>query len=391
MQIFIALLATAIASIVITYACNSFEEAAEFLGQNMPEGVKGATLHAIGSSLPELLTTTFLLFLYHDLDGFSAGIATCAGSAIFNSIIIPSLCIIAVLMWGVKSANGTRKKIKYIEIKQSTILRDGFFLILSSLVLIYFLSNTILTWQMGLGLIGIYLLYFGYLFFEIKKHKKSDNHAKRKAEKHAHISERHEKGKDKSFLKALYTFDFNKLLFDDQALTHFRAWVVLACSVFVIAVACYFLAESVYLASDALNVAPYFTAVILAAAATSVPDTILSVKDSLNGEFDDAIANAFGSNIFDIAVGIGLPLFIYSLFFGNVTLAASTGSDGSAIQALQIFLLIITSLVLLVFLLNRKVGLDKAILLLALYGVWLLYIIGSAFNIGWVQTVFFWI
>eukprot|EP01047_Picozoa_sp_COSAG01_P114438 COSAG01_NODE_43112_length_433_cov_0.772455_1_plen_71_part_01 len=53
-------------------------------------------------------------------------------------------------------------------------------------------------------------------------------------------------------------------------------------------------------AAEALDVAPYFTAVILGAAASSVPDTIISYKDAMKGDYDDAIANAIGSNIFDI-------------------------------------------------------------------------------------------
>lgn len=59
-------------------------------------GIRGASIEAVASSLPELFTTLFLLFVFHDEDGFSAGIATCAGSAIFNAALIPAICIIAV-------------------------------------------------------------------------------------------------------------------------------------------------------------------------------------------------------------------------------------------------------------------------------------------------------
>ena len=41
-----------------------------------------------------------------------------------------------------------------------------------------------------------------------------------------------------------------------------------------------------------MGIPSYFTAVVLAAAATSVPDTVLSVKDARKGEYDDAVANA---------------------------------------------------------------------------------------------------
>ena len=75
---------------IIKFACDSFEGASDHLGKKvykMKPGIRGATIEAIASSLPELFTTLFLLFLYHDTDGFSAGIATCAGSAVFNAAV----------------------------------------------------------------------------------------------------------------------------------------------------------------------------------------------------------------------------------------------------------------------------------------------------------------
>ena len=48
---------------------------------------------AYGDRFPPYL---FLLFAHQDQDGFSAGIATCAGSALFNGAVIPAICIFAV-------------------------------------------------------------------------------------------------------------------------------------------------------------------------------------------------------------------------------------------------------------------------------------------------------
>ncbi|HAA58723.1 MAG TPA: pseudouridine synthase, partial [Myxococcales bacterium] len=59
-----------ITSVVIMYACDSFELASKKLGETFPKGIRGATINAVGSSLPELFTSFFLLFLYHNKDGF---------------------------------------------------------------------------------------------------------------------------------------------------------------------------------------------------------------------------------------------------------------------------------------------------------------------------------
>jgi len=50
-----------ICSIIIAKACDVFEAATDYIGRNLNDGVKGATLNAIGSSMPEFLTTVFFL------------------------------------------------------------------------------------------------------------------------------------------------------------------------------------------------------------------------------------------------------------------------------------------------------------------------------------------
>ena len=63
---------------------SSFDLAANFLTRNWGEGLKGPTVNAIASSLPELLITFMFLFYFGNLEGFSAGYATIIGSSIFN-------------------------------------------------------------------------------------------------------------------------------------------------------------------------------------------------------------------------------------------------------------------------------------------------------------------
>ena len=63
-----------------------------------------------------------------------------------------------------------------------------------------------------------------------------------------------------------------------------------------------------------LDIPILFVAVILASAATSVPDTVISVRDAKQGNYNDAISNALGSNIFDICFALGLPLFLFCIF-----------------------------------------------------------------------------
>ena len=61
-----------------------------------------------------------------------------------------------------------------------------------------------------------------------------------------------------------------------------------------------------------LGIPVMFVALILASAASSFPDTIISMKDAKKGNYDDAISNALGSNIFDVCFALGLPMLIFT-------------------------------------------------------------------------------
>ena len=83
MDLVLAILLVLVSMVLIMFNCDAFEPAADFLGTEvykLAPGVRGASIEAVASSLPELFTTMFLLFLFDDEDGFAAGIATAAGS-----------------------------------------------------------------------------------------------------------------------------------------------------------------------------------------------------------------------------------------------------------------------------------------------------------------------
>lgn len=382
-----------ICSIIIMYACNSFEAASEHLGRKvykMPSGVRGATIEAIGSSLPELFTTAFLLFMFNDLDGYAAGIATCAGSAVFNAVIIPSLCIIAVCTRGV-TIKGVVTKIKTINLERRVTLRDGAFFIGAEILLIYFLGGSTLFWWMGGALMGFYLIYFGYLMWETYVHRAGLQTEEEDDDDDGEVEEK----KQRPMIIKILTLDFNGIYFGGREFTHGSAWVVLLSATGFIALASYFLSEAVMASAKAMDVPPYFTAVILAAAATSVPDTVLSVKNALKGDYDDAVSNAVGSNIFDICVALGLPLFLYGLINGNVVLNSS-GDSSAEVQELRIVLIIVSVAVVGLFLFGKRagsavqIGLRKGYVLMAIYIMWTTFIIGSALDWAWLNSLTAW-
>ena len=378
-----ALIVLVLAAIVLVYACDAFDNAAQYLGRSMKPGVKGATINAVGSSLPELFTTAILLFgpVYAPAlfgaraDGFSAGIATCAGSAVFNAVIIPACCLGAVLYYGVERKDGSRKKISLVELNKRVALRDAVFFVLAELVLLAFLSNSTMVWWMGLALTAVYVVYITFtLRLGFAEEQRDDQD-----------EDDDQPGAGAGLLGLKWLLDFNARLFGGQAFSSGRAWVVLLCAVIVIGVACSGIAWSVEASARFFDVEPYFTAVILAAAATSVPDTILSVKDALRGKYDDAVANAIGSNIFDITVCLGVPLLAYGLIEGDVVLA-HTGAAAD-VQVLQWVLLGMSLVVIAMFVLGRGLGRGAAITLVGLYAAWSVFVVGRGADAAWTHPI----
>lgn len=64
---------------VLKYSCDLFEQSAGFLGRNMPAGIKGATVNAVGSSMPEMMSCFAILFFYNDPALFAIALGITAG------------------------------------------------------------------------------------------------------------------------------------------------------------------------------------------------------------------------------------------------------------------------------------------------------------------------
>lgn len=66
-----------------------------------------------------------------------------------------------------------------------------------------------------------------------------------------------------------------------------------------------------------VEVSPIFMGLIVLAVGTSVPDAMGSMIAARSGEANMAIANAIGSNVFDILIGLGVPWFMRGLLIGE--------------------------------------------------------------------------
>ncbi len=370
-MIFLSLFLIIVCCLIIWRASDGFEAASEYIGRNMNEGVRGATINAIGSSIPELFTTVFFLFILKDKDGFAGGIGTTAGSAIFNGMIIPAVVILIVVL---------KKVSNYVEVSPKVILRDGISLLIAEFILIYILGGSSLNWAHGLVLMLVYAVYVIYMLGSMKKLENSD-------EIEEETEEEIEDEKNGSAVKNLLTLNLEPVFIKSE-IDSKNAWALLLTSMVVIGAACLLLVKSCEWLGESLHIPIYFVAVILASAATSVPDTILSMKDAKKGNYDDAVSNALGSNIFDVCFALGLPLFLFSIIYGPIEMSPETVEN---VTELRILLLILTFIAFVIFIIRKKLGKVQAFLLLGIYVAFTVFIIGKAEGSAIAESISTWL
>ena len=280
-------------------------------------GIRGATINAIASSFPELVTTIIFLVILGDSVGFVSGMFTVAGSSVFNVFVIPGVMIFTVFL-------KNRKSLKNHD--RSLVLRDGLWLLFIQTIIYFIIRSGSFSFWHGALLMFIYVLYILMLF---KNNKKSED-------EDCYFSPETRRTLNTKFIFGLIG----------------------------VGVGCFYLVEICVKLGTEFNLGVPIIALVIAASATSVPDTFLSVRDAKQGKTDDAISNAFGSNIFDLCIALGLPLFIYGLLKGDIFLGESMVDSLSTIW---LVLMGMTFISLLVMYFSRSLNILQSIILISCY------------------------
>lgn len=397
-------------SIVIKEACDPFADAAQWVGDTLhiPGSVRGATLDAIASSMPELFSGIFFVVvavaalgdageaerIAAGSEGYGSTIATCAGSAVYNMILIPAFCALMISF--------SRPSRPTIDIESEVITRDGFWFVFCEIVLIVFLFNNQMDWWMGLVFLGLYGVYILQLVRDARVYRKnlplivghlqSQGSNANTEDVVAHFQREGVRVNESLVEKARdrlqgeeedeETPDSAGALFGFWGipLTGWSAAGILFVCTGLAALACYYLVEITYATADLLKVPTFFVAVIIAAAASSVPDTLLSIGSAKRGDDSGAVSNAFGSNIFDICICLSIPLLVNSALNGwqPVSLLKENGDPIEGLVGLRILLVALTVITLAIIWHKRQLTRTKAIVLCFLYLIFIAYaVLGS--------------
>lgn len=311
---------------------------------NLPPSVAGASLMAMGSSAPELAIAILALFggggEHSDI-----GIGTIVGSAVFNILIIV----------GVSAA------VRPARITMRAIARDCIVYALSvGLLLLVFRDGTIALWECG-AFLGLYAV---YILILLRWKEGPSNEESSEPDTLTEVAELvHDAAEAPSkgvFGKVNHVIAVVIGFFMRDPAKHYLWAFVL--SIVLIGALCYVLVEAALVFAAAVNIPPVVVALTILAGGTSVPDMISSVVVARQGRGDMAVANAVGSNIFDILICLGVPWLVSIVFMGK---QVHVGSDGLVSSVL--ILLGTVGLLFLFAFTSRTVSRIEGFLLIATY------------------------
>lgn len=365
--------AAAVISVLISEACDPFADAAQWVGcrLRLPPSVRGATLDAIASSMPELFTGLFFvtvaLFGNKDqtqrmmasAEGYGSTIATCAGSSIYNLILIPAVCAIAMSF--------SRRHRPHIDVAREVVNRDGMWVIFTQMGLLVFLFQPKLEWWMGVAALAAYAVYVLHLYVATRRFQAK---------------------LDGGEITTEEPNDTASIFFGScqVRLNGYTSAIILLVSTFVAAIACYLLVDLTNQSAAKLDVSPFFVAVILTAAVSSIPDTFMSLGSARRGDDAGAMSNVFGSNIFDICIGMSIPLLVccYLNEWQPIELVGENGKTLSGVVGLRVFLFVLTAVAMGCMWYFRRITRRTGWLFCALYASFVAYAVLGA--IGFIKV-----
>ena len=274
-----------LSTIIIWRAGDFFSSAATYIQEKhkIPQSIKAAVIDAVASSFPEFCVAVIAVIM---IGRAEVGIASIVGSALYNVLVIPA-------------AAGLVATSPMI-ISREVVWRDNIFYFGVVLLLAAMLWQFPNEWGAGVALLFL-LAYIGYVVLLHRDFKKS-----RKQERDEIKAEKVEEDEE----------DEEELL---ELTSEKKAWLWIMLMMFVMGGASHMLVESSLSLGDLLGIDGVIMGFVVIAAGTSIPDTALSVISAKKGQYDAAVSNVFGSNIFDICVCLSIPILLALTISGEPT------------------------------------------------------------------------
>jgi cation:H+ antiporter len=286
-ELFTTIIIFAVALFFLIKSANYFVVYSEKLGLSLgvPQFIIGLTIISMGTSLPELVTSIFSIAKGEA--GFVSG--NVIGSNIANILLVVGITSIIA---------------KRVEVKRSIIRLDLPLLVGSGAILVLTMRDGVFNFTEALlSIIGFII----YILYNISQHKENLEEKERKLLKFMKVEK-------KPPLKWYY-------------------FLFITLSAVALYISAGFTIDSVIELASFLNIDTAIIAITAVAIGTSLPELLVSISAAKKGNFDMALGNILGSNIFngfmvmgvagliaplpipDSVLNIGIPFFIIATVF----------------------------------------------------------------------------
>ncbi len=168
------------------------------------------------------------------------------------------------------------------------------------------------------------------------------------------------------FMYYLITLTRNKINddSDEKVLSMKKSFLFTIVGLIGIILGSNFVVDSATFIAKAMGVSERMISLTIIALGTSLPELVTSVTATRKGEYDIAIGNVVGSNIFNIGMVIGVPITI----FGGIGIIAFSYID--------LLVMLISAILLFMFSFNDyKISRKEGIIFLMLFTVYYSYVI----------------
>lgn len=314
-----------LSTVAILVGSEWLEEASARLSAHydLPPVVQGGIVAAAGSSFPEFASVVFAALA----GSFGLGIGAIVGSAVFNVLVIPALAVL-LSPGDVDSTRTLVHKETLFYMLAVVVLFLTF-----ALALVYNPTGDSLTGNLTRPIVLVPLAVYGlYLFLQWQD-----------------------------------TVDRGSPMTAGVGSVR-RQWAMLLLGLLVILGAVWLLVEAVLELGEAFGVSDFLWGVTIVAAATSLPDAVVSIQAADKKRDVASIANVLGSNTFDLLVVI--PAGILIVGAEPVDFGVTAPMMGALVGAtVALFVTLRTGLVLTT---------REAYALLVFYGVFLVWVVGEA-------------
>ena len=291
-------------------------EAASSIANSLkiPKIVIALTIVAFGTCAPEIAIS----FNSVISNNGSMAIANVVGSCIINVLLVIGL---AAIVNPIKVKNDTIKKemplLCLITLIFSILILDG--------VVFNFLPNVI-TRLDGVILLLLFLIFVFYLYNIVKEHR------------------------NKNRQKPKYSV--------------FKAIFLLCVSIVVIVYSSDLIVDNAVIIAENWGISHKIITMVIIVIGTSLPELTMTVRSAKKHEFDIALGNIIGTNIFNICIVLGLPITI----FGNVEILEFGIIDFAVLFSSSLMLLIFAKT-------DKKLNKTEGIIMFLVFVFYYLYVL----------------